>query len=603
MRKSFLALVLLLGIFSINSVPLAASPRGTRQAAGILPIVRSITSVAPSASRVAAYDRLELTVVIDADFNNPYDPDDIRLDGTFESPSGVQVTVPGFYYRDFTLNGTTAAPTDDWSWRVRFTPTEPGTWRYQVTASAGDTTQTSDWSEFTATASDNPGFIRVDSRNPHYFAFDSGAPYFPIGENMGWADGSPIADYHQWMGELSAAGGSYIRVWMASWGFGIEWKDTGLGNYDLRQDRAFALDQVFNLAHADGIYIMLSLLNHGAWNPTTNPEWVDNPYNVVNGGMLTQPQEFMTNPEAIRLWHQRLHYIAARWGYSPNLMTWEWWNEINWTAMVDPALLTPWIEESAAYLKTLDPYNHLITHSGSPIGSTSVWGDPTISFTQQHLYNLADIQRAYHSEVPDWLAAYPDKPFIMGEFGTDSSGASTTDMEGMGLHIGLWAAPMNGSAGTGMMWWWDTYTHPLGLTTQFTPVARFFGGEDMGARQWNLTDAKGSASAARVYGLQADDYALLWLVNRRYNEAGFQKALEQNLRSRAENPYAVQFDDVADFSVTVPNLAAGEYTVEVWDAQTGDVLSTASASVDGGDLTVVLPTFSRDLAVKVKPAA
>ena len=43
--------------------------------------------------------------------------------------------------------------------------------------------------------------------------------------------------------------------------------------------------------------------------------------------------EFATNPDAQRLWEQKLRYIAARWGYSTNLFCWEWWNEVNWTPL------------------------------------------------------------------------------------------------------------------------------------------------------------------------------------------------------------------------------------------------------------------------------
>lgn len=569
--------------------------------------IRSITSVTPSATTLAAYDKLELTVVVDADFDNPYDPDQIRIDGSFESPSGTISVVPAFWYRDYTRSGTSITATNDWSWRIRFTPTEPGTWTYRVTAAAGpglsDFVIGTEAVEFTVTESDNPGFIRIDSRNPRYFAFDDGSPYFPIGENMAWSTGSVLADYETWMSELSASGGNYARLWMASWGFGIEWNDTGLGTYDRRQDRAYQLDQVFEMARENDIYIMLSLLNHGAWNLSTNPEWDGNPYNAANGGMLDEPSEFATNPEAIRLWNQRLRYIAARWGYSPNLMTWEWWNEINWTPLVNPDLLVPWINQSAAVLSQYDPYNHLITHSGSLVGNETVWSLPSISFTQDHKYDLQDLQRSYENIIAEWLETYPDKPFLMGEFGTAAS-APEFDPEAITFHNGLWAAPMNGAAGTAMLWWWDSYIHPFDLTHHFTAVRNFFADEDMGARQWQQVDAEVSEEFdMRVYGLQSDDYALLWAVNRMYTESGFMRAYQRNLRDRVENPLDVEFETIDGAQVSLTGLQDGAYTLEVWDAQTGEVISTEPVEVSGGALTITLPPFSRDLAIKLEPVS
>jgi hypothetical protein len=421
-----------------------------------------------------------------------------------------------------------------------------------------------------------------------------------VGENIGWSTGDSLVDYQTWMDGLAGAGGNFMRVWMASWEFGIEWLDTGLGNYEGRQDNACELDQVFNMARERNIYIMLSLINHGQYSETVNTEWASNPYNAANGGPLNTPIEFGTNEEAIRLWHQKLRYIAARWGYSTNLMTWEWWNEVNWTPLADPDILAPWISQSAAYLHTLDPYDHLITHSGSQVNDTAVWGQESMDFTQAHIYDPSSLTRAFEAAIVDWLEEYPDKPFLMGEFGSPGQ----FDTQGVMLHSGLWSAPMNGAAGTAMLWWWDTYIEPNDMYYQFSGVVAFYADEDLGARQWHATTADLSARPrSRIYGQQANDYALLWIVSNQYSPESLVDLYEGNLIDRVENPLDITFPDVESVSMTVTGLDDGTYTVEFWDTIAGTVSQTIAVEVSGGTVTIAIPTFNRDWAIKIKPSA
>ena len=77
---------------------------------------------------------------------------------------------------------------------------------------------------------------------------------------------------------------------MASWSFGIEWNDTGLGNYTPRLERAWQLDQVMRMAEERGIKVVLVLLNHGAFSETVNPQWYENPFNLQTAGYSPSPR-------------------------------------------------------------------------------------------------------------------------------------------------------------------------------------------------------------------------------------------------------------------------------------------------------------------------
>ncbi len=563
--------------------------------------VRAIQSITPLVSEVGLYEKFELEVTLDAVFTNPYDPTDIKVDAQFEAPSGSQISVPAFYYRDFDEDTGQPVATDHFAWRVRFTPQEVGEYRYQVTASTGGSSVQSEAGTFIATGSDQRGFVRVDSRNPRYFAFDDGSPYFPVGLNVAWSNGDTIADYTTWLDALQASGGNFIRVWMAPWNMSIEWTDTGLGNYEKRQFRAYELDRVIELAEERGIYIMLTLLNHGQFNTRTNPEWDLNPYNVENGGPCETPECFATNPDAIRFWEQRLRYILARWGYSPNIMAWEWWNEVNWTPLSNPEILAPWIERNTALLDELDPYHHLVTHSGSPAALEGVWSP--LDFAQDHFYDRDDFSRTFANAIEEWSVAYPDKPFLVGEFGRNG-GALSYDTQGVELHLGIWSAPMNGAAGTAMSWWWDTYIHPNNLWNQlYTGITAFFENEDLAACQWSKPNTDFvERTTARVFGLQAEDTALLWVVNRDYSTQYLEKTYLKNLRDKVENPTVIAFPEVEGAVLLVSDLPVGAYQVEIWDTVAGTILQSEMIDSADGVLTIPLPTFSSDLAIKVKPA-
>lgn len=595
MRRS-----LFLGLMVVLMLAAGENRKGT----ALTSVAHAIRSVTPLQESVGRYEKFELVVDLDAEFSNPYDPQDIWLDGTFISPSGVQMSVPGFYYRDFEFELTPAeqmTPTQNWSWRVRFTPDEVGDWIYQVTAATASSAVSSSEGTFSVTESDSHGFLRIDSRNPRYIVFDDGTPYFAVGENMSWYGSGGMADYALWLDSLAASGGNFIRVWFASWGFNFEWLDTGLGNYDLRQDRAYRMDKLFEMVNERDIYIMLCLLNHGPFALSVNSEWDANPYNAANGGPLQTPGDFATHPEAERLWNQKLRYTAARWGYSTNILAWEWWNEVNWTQMADPDLLAPWITRSAAYLETLDPYNHLMTHSGSPAVNESIWSLPSLDFTQDHKYNMMNLPREFNLGIREWRERYPEKPFLMGEFGT-SSGAPQFDNEGVLLHLGLWSAPMNGAFGTAMTWWWDNYIHPNNLYPQFRAVAQFFAGEDLGAHQWQPTTATLSEDAdAYVYGLQDNQNALLWLVSRDYSPRYLETQYTRNLRNRVENPLDIEFPVLEGVTITLQGLDDGEYQVEWWSPQTGDMVQAEQVSVVGGQVTLAAAPFARDWAIKVRP--
>jgi len=82
----------------------------------------TILSVRANSNQIGVYEKFELRIDLKAEYNNPFNPDEIDLQVEFTSPSGKKYNVWGFY------NPSSWASL----WMVRFSPTEKGTWRYVV---------------------------------------------------------------------------------------------------------------------------------------------------------------------------------------------------------------------------------------------------------------------------------------------------------------------------------------------------------------------------------------------------------------------------------------------------------------------------------------
>ncbi len=549
----------------------------------------------PPATTVAQYGRLELQLSTNSSVKNPYDPAQLDLRVTFTMPSGEQLIVPAFWMQPYDLK--TQQPTGEAGWHVRFTPSTAGSWQAQ--AMIGGSLARSELLAFDVTPAASPGFIRIDPDNPRYFAFDDGSFYLPVGLNIGWAGQDVLGDYERWLDRLSSNQGNVIRVWMASWSFGIEWADTGLGNYDARMKQAWLLDQIFAMAEERGIYVMLCLINHGAFSTSVNSEWAQNPYNDDLGGPLKSPAEFVTDPVAKAFFKQRLRYIAARWGYSTHLFAWEWWNEVNWTGIGDETLM-PWIVEMTPVLQEFDPYDHLITNSSANGSFTQVWALPEIDFSQQHDYTGGDLLRTLARDFTRISKIAPDKPLLMGELGY-SAGAQDA-LDALHLHMGLWGAPFLGYAGGSMYWWWDTFIDPQDQWHQYGALARFFAGEDLAL----LHTAKATVNDDRALALalQDDEHALLWLYSADYTvpaaQAAYDKALFAAIRSKEKLiDWYYEPPLVSGVTITLAGLTDGPYTVQWYAPATGDWLAEEPIIVQDGLVTLSVADFSTDMAAKV----
>src|SRR5215217_4316476 len=87
-------------------------------------------SATPNNTSVAKFDKFEVNINLTAGFSNAYDYDDIVVTATFTAPTGKVDVVDGFYMQDFTADANGKLTPGAGSFRVRYAPTELGTYSY-----------------------------------------------------------------------------------------------------------------------------------------------------------------------------------------------------------------------------------------------------------------------------------------------------------------------------------------------------------------------------------------------------------------------------------------------------------------------------------------
>ncbi len=455
---------------------------------GLLPLMLAaqaplITGVLPLSANVEKNGKFEARVVLQASYKNPYDYDEIRVTATFTDPDGQQFVVEGFFMEAFNLagSGQITPNTAQNGFRIRFSPRKTGTWTYVVTCEtpegkAGFPPQS--FQCLPVNVAHNKGFVKMGTGN--YLVFENGEQYIPIGENIAWPVGNAYLDYQKWVGALSANGGNFFRLWLCHWGLGLEWKDnvsgySGLKKY--KQSSAFYLDWLFEHCTELGVYVQFCLNHHGQISSQVNPNWNENPYNAANGGPCQQTWDFFSNQQAKALHKNRLRYILARWGCQRSIMTWELFNEVNWTDNYEQhkGAIADWHADMAAFLKQNDPVQRPISTSyGNPQSEDpAVWNNPDMDYTQRHYYfDSPNLEAVLVSGLRENLQQY-DKPVHIGEFGllTENTALKTLDPNGIHVHNNLWGPLFGGGVGTGMGWWWDSYFDPQQLYRYFNPLA------------------------------------------------------------------------------------------------------------------------------------
>ncbi|MBM4164736.1 MAG: DUF5060 domain-containing protein, partial [Lentisphaerae bacterium] len=228
-----------------------------------------INAIQAVSASVGLYEKLELRIDLDADFCNPFDPEEIDLQATFTAPSGKKWKIWGFY------NPSSWAAL----WMVRFTPTETGTWHYVVTVNTPTDRAKSARAECVVTASAHPGFVGI-APNRRYLMHSDHTPFYGVGlwynDNCELYNQGAITEAD--LDNLKKRGANFISFFPTT----LETMGSGLGRYD--ENRCGRMDQLFDWCERRDMKISWNLLFHSHVSRAVwvNPRYRHNPYRLIS---------------------------------------------------------------------------------------------------------------------------------------------------------------------------------------------------------------------------------------------------------------------------------------------------------------------------------
>ena len=414
--------------------------------------------------RVPQYGRADFTIVLQGTWSNPYLQEEVTLDMVLTAPSGRTLTLPCFY-----VEGESGGQSH---WVARFTPQEKGRYSYTFRyAEHGNPIPSVLSGTFEAGAPSGHGILHP--RDNWTLAFDDGTPYRGVAENICWESRSnddsrffkalheqhDRFNYDVMLPQFAAAGGNFCRLWMCSWNFPID-RHRHFNNFRYEESDEYfnpsavaRLDHTLELGEKLGLNFMLCM---GAGDARTD-------------------HDFFVSPEAKARHRNYLRYIVARWGYSPAIGMWEFFNEIDNIQFRDndnpiPAAdIVAWHTEMAAYLKSIDPFGHIVTTSISHRDLEGLNDVKDIDINQKHIYRAT-------SSIPETIVRYEathGKPYVIGEFSYEWDWSKNFDdfAEDMDLDFkrGLWYGLFSPTPITPMSWWWE-YFENRGMVPYFRNV-------------------------------------------------------------------------------------------------------------------------------------
>ena len=402
--------------------------------------------------KTSLYSRTDFTVCVEnGNWHNPWLQEEVTLDMYVVLPSGKTLVVPCFYVSG---NNTSS------KWAARYTPQEEGihTYNFQY-AEKGSVVGKSEVSRLKVTDSGNDGILHTNDN--WTLKFDSGRLFRGVAENICWEsrtnDDSKFFDklheehdrfnYDVMLPKFAGNGGNFCRVWMCSWNFPVDRKSdfnnhryTDTDKY-INESAASRLDHTVSLAENLGIYIML----------------------CVGPGDVRTDRSFFVSEAAKAQYKNRLRYIVARWGYSPAIGMWEFFNEIDNIQFRDSENPIPsgdivgWHTEMSKYLKNTDPFGHIVTTSISHRDLEGLNSVPDIDINQKHIYKATGV-------IPETIERYEaefGKPYIIGEFGYEWDWSKNfddfADMMDVDFKRGLWYGLFSPTPVTPMSWWWEFF--------------------------------------------------------------------------------------------------------------------------------------------------
>jgi len=495
---------------------------------GLLPSALNaalIEAVTLLTARPEQHAPVSLDVLLRGEWTSPYRATEVALDLKLTSPGGHKITWPGYHVE--------GAARDVSTWRVRCALPEPGLYQGEVVLSENGRPAASQPIALKVAASGRRGFLRT--AGTWVLRYDNGEPFRGVGQNICWEyrdnddsryfrelHQSPRYHYEYMLGKLAASGGNFFRTWMCAWNLPLEWRGTvNTDRYVLSPDGPYnesaarRMDELVALCDSLGLHMMLTLDTAGSF---MGGDWELNAYNTRHGGPARNAEEFFSSPSSKERYRDRLRYLVARWGHSPSVAVWEFFNEVdNLMHGVEPriqdARVVAWHAEMSAFLKEIDPLQRPVTTSISHRDVTGLDDVPTMDINQRHVYGRT-------TAIPGIIAehtAAAGKPYVIGEYAYewDWSKDFNRFSEEMDRDFkrGAWLGLFSPTPILPLSWWWEFFDS-RDRTRDLAPVREVM---DLmlegGATDFSALSSKVEGKDIRVLALSAAGRVFLYTWN------------------------------------------------------------------------------------------
>ncbi len=522
-----------------------------------------------SPSTIGKYEVFEITITHD---QTPYSNvwEDVIPQVNFQSPSGQNITVEGFYY-------------DVDTWKVRFAPWETGSYTWNLTID----TYTENGS-FNCTPSNEKGFIRQHPDNPYRLIYEQDSSLFT---GLGWGNGvgpNPL-DPDEMIGDSSVMG------WWSSETdtTDISYFIAEVGGYSLQE----YLDSMVGVGQLN--FFRWSVANGGwaAWDIVAPS---GNTYNVTKGkwgddyvkalrnrgvrilfdpigfgwqnhpGFTYQPIN-LQDRDAVKRYYS---YVIARWGAYVDI--YEFFNE--------QVASNNWMNEMATHINNVDPYGRMVSVSWSRADHAD------IDVNCPHVYYSTDLMNADLSvqDVVDngWSVEgglpkldYP-KPLIFGEAGENFGALSEDPQRPYTNRVKAWVGFFLEAHS---LFWEQNWNHLVGGGIYFGPqVRQYFGAHQTYAKQVSA-DVNISSTSVVSGGVQGN----------RFYELTTNSDLYLYIFCPTNQTLPPVTNDIT------ANISVPQDGMAYW-YNTSDGSIIDSFQVNMGDTSIAAPNFELDIALMIK---
>ena len=576
-KLTFLICIILLALSacSPSTNPAQVPPTALDATPTLPPDLPEITAVALDRDELPRYESLEITVTLEAQYDNPYDARQVRLDGVFAGPDGTQMTVPGFW------DGQGA-------WKMRFTPSQAGQWEYNLTVHDARGTSPEAQSRFSVSESDLNGWLQVGRDvNPEYSArylvHHDGTPFYGYGycealniliDRFSTENGVGL------FSNMVEAGENFVVWWPL---YSMSPINSSYNNYSASNMNT--IDAIVRDAEKKGIFLIFTIWDHPQLRGDNHPWGTGNWGNNNGFRNLGDLPSFFIDDEAWAWQENFYRYIIARWGYSPAIGMWQTVSEINGTESFDQT--DAWHEKVNNYFVENDPYRHPTTASMSGDVDWSE-GYRVTDAPQVHLYEFdgGAIQAA--EVLSYWTQSMWDeqeKPNWVGEFGVQGT-AEYPEL----FHNSIWSALASGAAMTPAEWnsggSWGRPTPEM--KADMSRFIQFVKGMPLAELNPSRLELSFNDEQVRGWGIAGPQGGLFWV-----QDFALEGQPIADLRADETVRSGVQ--------VEIAGPLEGGYTITPYDTWQGIYLEPIQVNCTAGQSCILeLPDFRMDMAFKIE---